>query len=155
MSSSTLRAPQRLAAVLAASTLAGGALVLGSAGLAPAADAAPAPATGFSNGAPGDGVWAPSHEEELAIIPICGGPFALLDWLVKNFSDHGSDIGTYLEVNGDHLRQAITNSSDPYKTLEWALQPFLQIIVYAVNDTVFHIPATLGDILTFCSSLRS
>lgn len=74
----------------------------------------PAPATGFSNGAPGDGVWAPIDEEELAIIPICGGPFALLDWLVKNFSDHGGDIGT-----------------------------------------VFHVPATLGDILTFCSSLRS
>lgn len=103
----------------------------------------------------GDGLWFPSHGEELAIIPICSGPAATLDWLIANFSDHGSDLGLYLRTHGDHIRQIVTGSADPDRTLEYLMAPFLQILVYAINDTNFHVPATLGDILGFCASARS
>lgn len=102
----------------------------------------------------GDGTWVPSHDEKLAIIPICGGPVAVLDWLNKNFTDHGNDLGKFLKSNGTFIKRLVSGASNPYEVLRFILMPFLQVPVYAVNDTVFHIPATLGDILSFCSSNR-
>ncbi|MBE1874208.1 hypothetical protein [Myceligenerans pegani] len=111
--------------------------------------------TGPGGTSPGDGTWSPSHDEETAIIPICSGPTATLDWLFVNFSDHGTDLGQFLTENADHIVQIVTLSSDPYETLQYLLTPFLQVPVYAINDTVFHQEATLGDILAFCESARA
>lgn len=103
----------------------------------------------------GDGTWSPSHDEATAIIPVCSGPSATLDWLFVNFSDHGDDLGTFLTTNSDHIIAVVTGSADPYQTLQYLLTPFLQVPVYAINDTVFHQEATLGDILAFCESARA
>ncbi|MBO0610885.1 hypothetical protein [Myceligenerans salitolerans] len=111
--------------------------------------------TGPAGTPSGDGTWSPSHDEETAIIPVCSGPTATLDWLFVNFSDHGTDLGHFLAENGDHIVRIVTLSSDPYETLQYLLTPFLQAPVYAINDTVFHQTATLGDILAFCESARS
>lgn len=116
-----------------------------------------APSSALPSGNPpfGDGLWSPSHDEELAIIPICSGPGATLDWLVANFSDHGSDLGLYLRTHGARIGQLVAGSADPEQTLQYLMEPVLQILVYAINDTRFHIPPTLGDILSLCASARS
>lgn len=116
---------------------------------------APSSALPSANPPFGDGLWSPSHAEELAIIPICSGPGATLDWLVANFSDHGSDIGLYLKTHGAHIGQIVAGSADPDQTLQYLLTPVAQIPVYAINDTRFHVPPTVGDILSFCESARS
>ncbi|WP_129789220.1 hypothetical protein [Promicromonospora panici] len=103
----------------------------------------------------GDGAWSPSHDEEAAIIPICSGPTTTLDWLFVNFSDHGNDLGLFLKTNSDHIKQVVTASANPHQTLRYLLTPFLQVPVYAINDTVFHQSATLGDVLAFCESART
>ena len=122
---------------------------------APAATASPARVTTqVSTATIGDGVWSPSHDESIALIPVCQGPLATLKWLGENFGDHGTDIGRFLAMNWTRLVAIATFSVDPYIALQYVLQPFLQLPVYAVNDTLFHIPPTLGDILTFCGSAR-
>ncbi|WP_392507240.1 hypothetical protein ACF3NT_08960 [Naumannella halotolerans] len=110
----------------------------------------------FSASSPftGDGEWAPSHDEELAIIPICAGPVGFLKWLIPNFADHGRDLSKFVEGNFELLVAILNGSAQPWRVLELILKPFLQIPVYAVNDTLFHIPATLRDILGFCASVR-
>lgn len=103
----------------------------------------------------GDGVWAPSHDEALALIPVCSGPLATLDWLVANFTDHGRDIRLAIVTNVTALRQILTFSANPYGLLRLAFQDILQAPVYAVNDTVFHQRATVSDILNYCASTRN
>lgn len=115
----------------------------------------PSPAQPSATPPFGDGLWSPSHAEELAIIPICSGPGATLEWLVANFSDHGSGIGLYLRTHGAHIGQILAGSADPDQTLQYLLTPVLQVPVYAINDTRFHVPPTVGDILSFCASARS
>lgn len=136
--------------------IAGAVLVAASLAIAPAATAAPA-ASAVGQSTPraviGDGVWAPSHDEALAIIPLCQ-PFKLLSWLNANFTDHGKDIAKYLSENPAALAKALL-SLNPAEALKLLLKDFVQIPVYAINDTTFHIPATLGDILSFCASARS
>ncbi|AJT42042.1 hypothetical protein [Psychromicrobium lacuslunae] len=144
--------------VIYRSGVAGAVLVAASLALAPAATAAPvATVAKVSQPAPratiGDGVWAPSHDEALAIIPLCQ-PLKLLSWLNANFTDHGKDIAKYLTENPAALAKALL-SLNPAEALKLLLKDFLQIPVYAINDTTFHIPATLGDILSFCASARS
>lgn len=103
----------------------------------------------------GDGVWSPSHDESIAIIPVCQGPLAFIGWLNENFTDHGNDIAKFLRDNTAELIRLATTSPDPMAALKLALKPFLEIPIYAINDTKFHVPATLNDILHFCQSARS
>ncbi|WP_031468929.1 hypothetical protein [Sciscionella sediminilitoris] len=102
----------------------------------------------------GDGVWSPSHDESIAIIPLCR-PLDLVDWLIKNFSDHGRDIAKFLGDNFNTIVHVVTVSLNPFELIEKLFKDVLQIVVYAVNDTKFHVPATVGDILSFCKSARS
>lgn len=101
----------------------------------------------------GDGVWAPSHDEALAIIPLCQ-PLKLISWLDANFSDHGEDIGNFLATRLPALFAAAF-SLNPWAAFQAILEPIAQLPVYAINDTTFHVPATLGDILSFCASARA
>lgn len=103
----------------------------------------------------GDGEWAPSHDEELALIPVCSGPIAFLQWLGPNLADHGADFAKFITDNFNLLRAIVNGGAQPWRILELVLKPFVQVPVYAINDTLFHIPPTLGDILSFCSSARS
>ncbi|NYE95704.1 hypothetical protein FHU41_001954 [Psychromicrobium silvestre] len=137
----------------------GALFVAASLAIAPAATAAPvttssSPTQVAPRAATGDGVWAPSHDEALAIIPLCQ-PLNLLNWLNQNFTDHGNDIAKFITANLASITGLLNGSSDPYAVLRLLLQDVLQVPVYAVNDTNFHIPATVGDILSFCESARS
>ncbi|MDN5669068.1 MAG: hypothetical protein L0G87_11810 [Renibacterium salmoninarum] len=131
-------------------------MLAGGLALAPAAAAetqAAPPTT--SPGEPGDGVWYPSHDESLAIIPICRGPLATLDWLNKNFSDHGRDSQKAFNTRSAQYTAWLLGSKDPYEFLALSYETVLQFPVYAINDTKFHVPATVKDILSFCASARS
>ncbi|MBY4010522.1 hypothetical protein HQP04_13040 [Rhodococcus fascians] len=122
----------------------------------PVASAAPATTTGpTTQAAPtGDGVWAPSHDEALALIPVCSGPTATFSWLNANFTDHGNDVKAAIKRNTALVTSILTFSASPYQVLEGLFVDVLQVPVYAVNDVVFHDPATVKDILTFCASTR-
>ena len=131
------------------------AFVMSVAVLVPAADASTAsPQTSATivAGKIGDGVWTPSHDEALAIIPLCKGPAATLDWLNKNFTDHGRDIGLFLKTQAALLKLVAQGNS--WALFQFVLTPVLQVPIYAINDTTFHVPATLKDILSFCASSR-
>ncbi len=123
--------------------------------VAPAATAAPAtsPAPSTTQQA-GDGVWSPSHDEKLALIPVCSGPAATSDWLYKNFTDHGRDIRSASDLNKAAIVSILRFSPDPFGLLKLAFRDVLQAPVYAVNDVKFHQTATVADILTFCKSAR-
>ncbi|MDV8006924.1 MULTISPECIES: hypothetical protein [unclassified Rhodococcus (in: high G+C Gram-positive bacteria)] len=127
-------------------------------GVAPAAIAAPASdaagQTPTISAVAGDGVWAPSHDEALALIPVCSGPLATLKWLNANFADHGTDIASALRRNVAMLTAILTFTAKPYDVLQLLFQDILQVPVYTVNDVVFHQVPTVKDILTFCSSTR-
>ncbi|OLM09902.1 hypothetical protein Ae505Ps2_0023c [Pseudonocardia sp. Ae505_Ps2] len=97
----------------------------------------------------GDGVWSPSHDASLQRAPLCQGPFATLDWLDKNFAAHGRDGQAQLAAN-----LAALQSGDPGKILGQAETSLLQYPIYAVNDTLFHVPATVGDVAALCASPR-
>ncbi|MGF0312060.1 hypothetical protein CH251_13080 [Rhodococcus sp. 06-462-5] len=122
----------------------------------PLASAAPATTTGpTTQAAPtGNGVWAPSHDEALALIPVCSGPTATFSWLNTNFRDHGNDIKATIKRNTALATSILTFSASPYQVLEGLFVDVLQAPVYAVNDVAFHQPATVKDIITFCSSTR-
>lgn len=132
--------------------------LVGAALLVPSAQSAVAqPAEGTdttTQSTTGDGVWAPSHDEALALIPVCSGPSATLDWLLANFTDHGRDIRLAIVTNVTALRQLLTFSADPYALLRLAFQDVLQAPVYAINDTIFHQTVTVADILNYCASTR-
>lgn len=102
----------------------------------------------------GDGVWSPTHEESLALIPVCSGPVATLKWLNLNFKDHGNDVRSALRTNFQMLVAIVTFTAKPYDVLKLAFQDVLQVPVYAVNDTIFHQVPTVKDILSFCASTR-
>lgn len=125
-------------------------------GIAPAAIAAPAAEapTPTVAAVAGDGVWAPSHEEALALIPVCSGPLATLKWLNSNFADHGNDIASALRRNVAMLTAILTFTAKPYDVLQLLFTDVLQVPVYAVNDVIFHQVPTTKDILTFCASTR-
>jgi len=122
----------------------------------PLASAAPATTTSpTTQAAPtGNGVWAPSHDEALALIPVCSGPTATFSWLNTNFRDHGNDIKATIKRNTALATSILTFSASPYQVLEGLFVDVLQAPVYTVNDVAFHQPATVKDIITFCSSTR-
>ncbi|MGP9618486.1 hypothetical protein ACT3S3_13600 [Corynebacterium sp. AOP40-4SA-5] len=103
-----------------------------------AADDVSTPTIGSAEGI----IWNPSHDEDLRNWNVCSGPAASWEWLLANFRDHGADIRESLSPNS--LAELI---GLPIRLL-------VQIPVYAIQDTLFHLPTTIGDILSYCSSAR-
>lgn len=134
------RSPRSLTRILLAATFALAATV----GVAAPANAAPAVVTA------GDGVWAPSHAEATRVIPLCKGPVAVAAWLKVNFSDHGRDIDAYIKRNSTVLTNLASGRSGPLITSVLLSQAVLQIPSYAVNDALFHLPATTLSLATGC-----
>ncbi len=110
----------------------------------------PGPINGQANG---DGVSAPSHEESTRVIPLCEGPIAVAQWLNVNFSDHGRDIQRYISLNGPLLSSLDKFANNPILGPVLLAQAILTIPTYAINDALFHLPATALRVLTGCGVL--
>lgn len=102
----------------------------------------------------GDGSWAPSHDESIAVIPLCKGPEAVGEWLDENFSDHGRDIDRYLERNWDVLTALATNQRSIVSTTVLLSYAVLQIPSYALTDSLFHLPPTALSLATGCGVIE-
>lgn len=149
----TLRLSTASVAVATAATLAMAAAPAASAAPAPTVVAAPEKKTEWVYGWDSE-YWKPSHAESTRIIPICQGPVAFLKWLEVNFGDHGKDLAGYVKRNTKALEGLATGKINPILAPILVGILIVEIPVYALSDTIFHVPATAYDVLTLCSSVR-